>query len=186
MNVVLIGYRGAGKTTVGRALAERLSCEFIDCDEYIERRTQLSIREIFERFGESHFRSLENQAIAELAKLEGKVIATGGGAVLRYKNMQVLKRHGGKVFWLDVGVETAVERIQADGTTRERRPALTGKDPATEVREQLEFRRPYYVKGAHFAVKADGRGVEEIVKEIVQHLDDQVPPEPDDKDEALA
>lgn len=175
MNVILIGFRGAGKTSVGKALAERLGRVFIDCDELIERRTGLSIREIFEKWGESHFRGLESEAIAELAKLDGRVIATGGGAVLRHKNIQLLKRNG-KIFFLDVTPETAFGRIAEDASSRSRRPALTDKDPFTEIREQMEFRRPYYLEGADVRVLTEGRGVEEVVKEILAYLQ-QSPPE---------
>ena len=170
MNVVLIGFRGSGKSTVGQALSERLGREFIDCDAWIEKRTGLSIKEIFEKHGESHFRTLESQAIGELSALDGKVIATGGGAALKYQNMQVFKRNGGKIFFLEVGAETAFARIQGDESTRLRRPALTDKDPFTEVKEQIEFRRPYYLKGADATISTDGRAVEEIVKDLLDRL----------------
>jgi shikimate kinase len=172
MNVVLIGFRGSGKTTIGKAIADRLKREFIDCDDWIERQTQLTIREIFDRHGESHFRTLESQAIGELSALDGKVIATGGGAALKYQNMQVFKRNGGKIFFLEVGPETSFARITADETTRARRPALTDKDPFTEVKEQIELRRPYYVKGADVTVTTDGRTIDEIVGEILKHLEE--------------
>lgn len=170
MNVILVGFRGSGKSTVGRLLGERLGREFIDCDDFIERRTHLTIREIFERHGESHFRTLESEAIAELAKLDGKVIATGGGAVLKYQNMQVFKRAGGMLFFLQVNPETAFDRILGDPATRSRRPALTEKDPATEIREQIGLRHPYYLKAADIVVPTDGRTLEDVVKEIVSHL----------------
>jgi shikimate kinase len=187
MNVVLIGFRGSGKTSVGKALAERLKREFIDCDEYIEKQTGHSIREIFEKHGESHFRTIESQAIGELAKLDGKVIATGGGAVLKYQNVQVLRRQGrGVVFFLEVGPETAFERIQADQATRSRRPALTDKDPFTEVREQIEFRGPYYRKGADYTVPVDGKKLEDVVGVILGHLKEHRMEERDDLDEAPA
>lgn len=175
MNVVLIGFRGSGKTTVGKSLAERLQREFIDCDSWIEKLTGLTIREIFEQHGESHFRTLESQAIGELSAMDGKVIATGGGAALKYQNMQVFKRNGGKIFFLEVGAETAFVRIQGDETTRARRPALTDKDPFTEVKEQIELRRPYYLKGADVTVATDGRAIEEVVKEILKHVQESGP-----------
>ncbi len=187
MNVVLTGFRGSGKTTVGKALAERLGREFIDCDEYIEKQTGLTIREIFERHGESRFRTIESEAIVELARLDGKVIATGGGAVLKYQNIQILKRQGrGVVFFLEVGAETAFGRIQADPATRARRPPLTEKDPLTEVRGQIEFRRPYYMKGADHTVAVDGRKAEEVVEAILAHLKERRVEERDDLDEATA
>jgi shikimate kinase len=170
MNVVLIGFRGSGKSTVGRELAARMKAEFIDCDELIEKRTGVSIAELFEKQGESHFRTLESQLIIELAALDGKVIATGGGAVLKYQNMQCFKRAGAKVYFLDVGAQTAFRRIQGDAENRSRRPALTPKDPFTEVREQIELRRSYYLNGADATVPVDERPVEGIVKEILGHL----------------
>jgi len=170
MNVILIGFRGSGKSTVGKALAERLALEFIDCDAWVEKQAGTTIREIFEKQGETQFRTIESQALAELAKLDGKVIATGGGAALKYQNMQVFKRQDSRIFFLEVGPETAFGRIQSDATTRARRPALTEKDPFTEAKEQIEFRRPYYLKGADVTVSTEGRGVEEVVKEILGHL----------------
>jgi shikimate kinase len=170
MNVILIGFRGSGKSTVGKALAERLGLEFIDCDARIEEQTGITIREIFEKHGETHFRTLESQALTELAKLDGKVIATGGGAPLKYQNMQVFKRQDSRIFFLEVGPDTAFARMASDVATRERRPPLTDKDPLAEVQEQIAFRRPYYLKGADVTVHTEGRSVEEIVKEILAHL----------------
>lgn len=170
MNVVLTGCRGSGKSSVGRSLAERLGRSFIDCDDHIEKKTRLTIREIFEKSGESGFRSIESEAIRELAKLDGKVIATGGGAVLKHGNMRVLKRHGSRIFFLDVDAETAFRRMQEDPSTRARRPALTGKDPFTEIREQIEFRRPSYLESADHVVRAEGRTVEQVVEEILKLL----------------
>lgn len=175
MNVVLIGFRGSGKSTVGKALSDRLKREFIDCDAWIEKATGLTIREIFEKHGESHFRTLESQAIGELSAMDGKIIATGGGAALKYQNMQVFKRNGGKIFFLEVGAETAFKRIQEDATSRSRRPALTEKDPFTEVKEQIEFRKPYYDKGADVTIATDGVAVEEIVRAILAHIQDAGP-----------
>jgi len=175
MNVVLIGFRGSGKSTVGKTLSERLGREFIDCDAWIEKHTGLTIKEIFEKHGESHFRTLESQAIGELSSMDGKVIATGGGAALKYQNMQVFKRNGGRIFFLEVGAETAYGRIQGDEMTRARRPALTDKDPYTEVKEQIELRRPYYLKGADVTIATDGRSIDDVVKDVLQHVQEEGP-----------
>ena len=169
MNVVLIGFRCAGKSTVGRALADRLRREFVDCDEYIEQKTHLSIREIFDLAGESYFRTLEGQAIQDLARADGRVIATGGGAVLRRQNMKYLKRNGILVL-LEVTPDVAFERIRRDSKSAARRPALTGEDPMTEINQQLQFRRPYYQGAADVAVRTDERPVAEVVEEIILHL----------------
>lgn len=168
-NIVLIGFRCAGKSTVGKLVADRTHLEFIDCDEYIEGKTHLSIREIFDIAGEPHFRKLEGDAIAELSKLEAKVIATGGGAVLRYRNIRNLKRHG-ITFFLEVEADTAYQRLTGDATTSGRRPPLTPLDPLEEMKEQVEQRRPYYRDAADVIVKTDHRNVKEIVDEIMKDL----------------
>ncbi len=185
MNVVLIGFRGAGKTSVGKALAVRLGRSFIDCDDYIEEKTQLSIREIFDLGGESRFRVLESEAICELSKLDGKVISTGGGAPLKYKNMHALKRNGIVVF-LEVGPEASYQRIQADQQSASRRPALTDLDLATEVRKQIEFRKPYYERAADHRILTDGRKLEAVVDEILGRLKEHGIEEGRGQDGALA
>ncbi len=174
MNIVLIGYRGSGKTLVGKEIAKRLKREFIDCDDYIERKTHLTIKEIFELSGEAYFRDLEMTAIAEVSKLNGKVIATGGGAVLRYKNVQNLKKHG-LVFFLDIDYETAYKRIIGDETTASRRPRLTKGSLLDEVKHQIHNRHPYYIKAADFTVPAsdiDTDSVADAVITIVSERED--------------
>lgn len=171
MNIVLIGYRGSGKTTVGLALAAAMKAPFVDVDEFIEKLTQLSVAEIFGKGGESYFRDLESQAVDLIAKRDGWVVATGGGAILRLKNVQTLKR-GGRIVWLRVEPETALARIQADKSSATRRPPLTADDPEGEVRGQIERRAPYYEAAADFTVDTDGRAKEEIVKAILHFLKD--------------
>ena len=186
MNIILIGFRCAGKTTVGQRLAERIKAEFIDCDEYIEKKTNLTIREIFDLCGESYFRMLEGDAIKEVCRLDGRVIATGGGAALRYKNIHNLKSNG-VVFFLDVGPEEATKRIEADPKSRSRRPALTQKDLGSEVREQVGLRRGYYLKSADFTVRTDQRNAEDVVVEIVARLKSRgLTDGSDDRDASLA
>ncbi len=185
MNVVLVGFRGAGKSSVGKTLADRLGREFIDCDAHIETRTGKTVREIFEKDGETRFRAIESEAIAELAKLDGKVIATGGGAALKYKNVQALKRNGTIVF-LEVAADTAFGRLNADASTAARRPPLTDQDPYTEVRRQIEFRTPYYRSAADVTVGTDGKRVEDVVGEVLVHLRERGFEERQDQDGALA
>lgn len=169
MNIVLIGFRCAGKTSVGQTLASRLHRPFIDCDEYIEKKTGLSIREIFEIAGEQYFRLLEGDALSEMAKLDGRVIATGGGAALRYKTMKNLKRNG-IIIHLEANLDSVLARLQADVKSRTRRPSLTEKDPREEIREQLDLRRPYYQSAAEFVVHTDEKPVDVIVGEITEYL----------------
>jgi shikimate kinase len=169
-NVVLVGFRCAGKSTLGRMIAERLHRDFIDCDEYIEGKTHLSIREIFDIAGEGHFRKLEGDAIAEITRQDNRVIATGGGAALRYRNIRNLKRKGIIIF-LEVQPDTAFERLAGDPCSTSRRPALTANtDPLKEIKEQVEYRRPYYRDAADHVVKTDGREPKDIVTEIMKYL----------------
>ncbi len=169
MNVVLIGFRCSGKSSVGRALATKLGREFIDCDDYIEKKTRLTIRELFDLEGETRFRALESETIAELAKMEGKVIAIGGGATLKYRNMKVLKRSG-KIVFLEVEPETAFRRMEGSQTARWRKPEAKRRDPCAEMKEQMGLRNSYFLKSADFAVRTDRRPVKEIVGRILEWL----------------
>jgi shikimate kinase len=169
MNVVLIGYRGSGKSVVGRLLAERLGRAFADSDEYIEEQTKLSIAEIFRTCGESYFRELESQALESLSKRDGIVLATGGGAVLRYKNIQLLQR-GGKVIFLRVSPEEAFKRLVKDPKSSRTRPKLTDLELMEEIRQHLAIRTPYYESAAHFSVNVDAHDAEGVVRQIVHFL----------------
>lgn len=170
MNVVIVGFRCAGKTTTGRALAETMRMEFVDIDDFIESRTGLSIAEIFERCGESFFRELESQAVAEVTKNDGMVIATGGGAILRYKNIANMKRHG-RIVYLKVRPQTAVCRIRHDPASARRRPRLTAAETLEEeVRRHMEFREAYYRSAADLVIEADELAVEEVVRRIIAGL----------------
>ncbi len=160
MNIVLVGLRGSGKTSVGKLIAEKLKRPFVDCDEYIEKLAHLSIKEIFEICGESYFRVVESEAIAQITKNNGQVIATGGGAVLRYKNVTNLKKNA-VVFFLDVDPELAYQRVTSDPSSAMRRPPLTDKDPLKEIRDTAAFRRPYYLKAADHVI--DGSRDPELV-----------------------
>lgn len=172
MNVVLVGLRGSGKTTVGRILASTLKRDFIDCDQVIEERTSLPVQEIFKLSGEPHFRRLESEVIEELSHTNHKVIATGGGAVLRYRNLAVLKRSG-VVFFLDVDPNTALERISKDPESALHRPPLTGLDSREELKHLADRRRPYYLKAADHVVPTSGRVADQVAAEILGHLKDR-------------
>ena len=145
MSIFLIGYRGSGKTTIGRKLADRLWQTFVDTDELIVRKAGKSIREIFEQQGEAAFRDLETQVIREAALLNDHVIALGGGAVLREENRQEIKRDPHKIIYLKCDPEELHQRIAADPSTASMRPSLTnlggGMD---EIREVLSEREPVY------------------------------------------
>lgn len=173
MNIVLIGFRCTGKTSVGKALADRLRREFVDSDHFLERKSGMNIREIFQTKGESSFRQLEAETLNELSKLDGKVIAAGGGAVLWYKNIRNLKRNG-LLILLETDPDTIWERFQADPRTPTQRPPLTRtSDVRREIQEQFEIRKPYYHKAADHVVDTSAKPVPNVVAEILRHLEDR-------------
>lgn len=169
MNVVLVGFRCTGKSCVGQLLAERMGLGFADSDLLIEQETEQSIRKIFSKRGESWFRAHETRVIARLAKRDNLVISTGGGAVLRYKNVQNLRRNG-RIFLLEADKETVHQRIVEDIKRSNGRPPLTGNDSAQEIGHLMSQRKPYYRKAADFVLDTRGKSVEEIVEVILQKL----------------
>lgn len=169
MNIVLIGFRCAGKTTIGQAVAKRLGMKFVDADEMIEKKHRMTIKDIFDKKGETVFRLWESDMIAEVSKLDGHVIATGGGVVLRYKNIRNLKRNSVFVL-LEIAPDAAFERIKRDAQSRSRRPPLTPKDPFTEVQEQHRFRQPLYRSVADVVVETTERSVDRCVQELLTKL----------------
>ncbi len=133
MNLLLIGYRGTGKTAVARIVAQRLGWDAIDADEELERRAKKSIAQIFADDGEPTFRDLESHVLADLVKLDRKVISLGGGVVLRPDNRTLIKS-AGAVVWLVASPETCLARIADDTATAARRPNLTARGGLDEIR----------------------------------------------------
>jgi shikimate kinase len=125
MSVYLIGYRGAGKTTIGRKLADRLWMSFADSDERVIQQAGKTIREIFDQHGEPTFRDLESKIVLELSKLSDHVIALGGGALLSDANREALSKDEHKIVYLRCDPEELHRRIQADPQTAANRPNLT-------------------------------------------------------------
>jgi shikimate kinase len=166
--VFLVGYRGTGKSTVARLLAQHLGWRWLDADDLIEQRAGRSIRQIFEAEGEAGFRRRESAVLEELCGLGRHVIATGGGVVLSAANRARLKA-AGRVVWLTADVPTIRRRLEEDRATAERRPALTVGGLA-EIEELLRAREPLYRSVADFAVDTSGRAPEEIAGAIHQSL----------------
>jgi shikimate kinase len=168
-NVILIGYRGTGKSTVGRLLAARLGWPFVDADEEIERRASKSIAAIFADQGESHFRDLEEQVVADLLARQQHVISLGGGAVLRQESRQAIGT-GGMIVWLQASPELILKRIEADATTSVRRPNLTSHGGLPEIKTLLAIREPLYRQCATLEVDTDARSTPAIVEDILRHM----------------
>ncbi len=166
MNVVLIGYRGTGKSTVGKIVATRLGRILISTDAEIVKRVGRSIPEIVAQHGWDYFRDLESHVCGDLAERDGLVIDTGGGAILRSENVERLKRNG-TLFWLTASVETITQRIGRDA----QRPSLTGTKSFTdEVQDVLRERTPKYQTAADHVIATDGRSILQIADEILARL----------------
>jgi shikimate kinase len=161
----LVGYRGSGKTTVARLLAEQLGWDWCDADAVVEERHGRSIGHIFAEEGEAGFRDKEAAILVDLCKLDWHVIATGGGVVLRPENRQCLSQ-AGRVVWLTADAPTLWHRLQKDATTPERRPALSVGGLA-EIEEMLRVREPLYRSCAHQVVDTTQRSAAEVAALIL-------------------
>lgn len=163
MNIVLIGYRGTGKSTAGRLLAARMGRELVSTDAEIVKRAQRTIPEIVALEGWEYFRDLESDICRELASRDQLVIDTGGGAILRAQNVEALKKKG-ILFWLTASVETIVKRIGGDN----QRPSLTGtKSFVDEIHDVLRERTPKYQEAADHIITTDGRSINQLVETLL-------------------
>jgi shikimate kinase len=164
-NIFLIGLMGAGKTTIGRALARRMRLQFIDSDHEIEERTGVSIRTIFELEGEPGFRARESATIADLTLRSGIVLATGGGAVLFEETRKRLHDRG-IVIYLRARPEDLYKRTKHDRD----RPLLQTDDPLAKLRALLEARHTYYEETAHIVIDTADQAVPRLISNIEQEL----------------
>jgi shikimate kinase len=164
MNLVLIGYRGTGKSTVARRLANKLGRKAVSLDQEIVRHAGRPIPEIVQEHGWPYFRDMEAEITKRVAAQDNLIIDCGGGVILRPDNVDNLRRNG-KLFWLRAAVPAIVTRIQG-GTQR---PALTeGKTFTEEVEEVLRERTPLYEAAAHHVIDTDHRHPEEIASEVAR------------------
>ena len=165
-NYVLIGYMGAGKTTVGKALAQKSGKKFVDTDDLIVKQMNLSINDIFEKYGEVYFRDLETKLLENLCNSgDGLVISCGGGLPIKEENRPYLKRLG-KVVYLNVNEADIIRRLRNDTT----RPLLRGpkEEVKLRIREMLEKRDPIYREVADVIIKTGRMKVPEIVDKIIK------------------
>lgn len=162
-NLALVGFMGAGKSTVGPVLASRLGLTFVDLDERIAAGAGMDIGEIFSREGEEGFRARESEALRRELRGRGKVIACGGGIVLRRENVELL-RDSCMVCYLDADMETLLRRLEGG----EGRPLLQGGELSRRVEELVEARREKYREAAHLVVDVGEKSAEEIAGEIAE------------------
>ncbi|MHA1727587.1 MAG: shikimate kinase [Promethearchaeota archaeon] len=163
-NVVLIGFMGTGKTTVGKILADKLGKEFLEMDKIIEKKANKSIPEIFSEDGEIKFRELEMEVAKELSGKKDSVIAAGGGVVLNKLNIDYLKRTA-EIILLKATPKDIYDRISLDG--KEKRPLLNNEDPMGEIKKLLEFRKPFYEMATNTSVSTHNKTLRKITEEII-------------------
>ncbi len=164
MNLILCGMMGAGKTTIGIKIAEKNNLRWYDTDGLIVDKHG-KISDIFEFYGEAHFRKLETEIVKTLAKQDGLVISTGGGLVLKKENNELLQEKG-KIVFLRANLETLSKRLNVDGT----RPLLQTSTESIRDRlaRLLAERSPVYEHVADYIVDVDGKTPDEIAEEIIQ------------------
>jgi shikimate kinase len=164
-NIYLVGMPGAGKSTVGKSLAKRLSLSFVDADHEMVAKTGVAISTIFEFEGESGFRIRESQLLQELSRRENIVLATGGGAVLSAETRHTLQMRG-TVIYLRASIEDLRQRTLRDT----KRPLLQGGDPEKVLRALLETREPLYNGMAHITVDSGRMPSSKLTDEIIKKL----------------
>lgn len=164
-NIVLIGFMGSGKSSVGKELASLLEMDYVDTDELITQNAKISINEIFSTSGEAGFRRLERDAIASLRDVKNTVIACGGGAVLVAENVEILKDNG-KLVWLQVSPLEVTNRLKADT----QRPLLKDMSNTETLVEMLGRRLPIYNEISQIKIDTDDKETTEIAKEIIEKL----------------
>jgi shikimate kinase len=166
MNLILVGYRGTGKSTIGKMLAPELGLNYVCLDDEIVELAGKSIPEIVKEFSWEHFRDLEEKMVKESTSRDGQLLDTGGGVITRQVNIDRLRKNG-IVFLLTATVSAIVERIGDD----QGRPSLTGTKSFTdEVADVLRERAPLYQQAAHFAVDTSELTPQEVVEEVVRRL----------------
>jgi shikimate kinase len=163
-NIILTGFMGVGKTSVGKQLAEDLGYTFVDIDKLIEADQNLPITAIFSKFGEPYFRDVEAAIIRQVMTGEGQVVSAGGGAVIRDANRDAFKK-GGLVVCLTASPDVIFERIKHET----HRPLLQTADPKATIKELLASREPYYAQ-ADMSIDTSNKSIGDIIKAIKERI----------------
>ena len=161
----MIGPMGSGKSTIGKVLAKKLNRDFMDSDHFIEQRTGVDIARIFDIEGETGFRDRESKALKTLLDQNNRVVATGGGSVLRSENRALL-RSKGYIIFLDTSVNQQLQRLRRD----KKRPLLQTENPRERLENLFDARRPIYLDLADLAVKTDRKLARKLASDIINRL----------------
>ncbi|MGH7203214.1 MAG: shikimate kinase [Candidatus Levyibacteriota bacterium] len=166
MNIILIGMRGSGKTTVALLMAKKLDREFIDMDQMIVKKNNISIQRLVTEYGWDYFRKKEVETVKEVSQRNNTVIATGGGVVVNAENVRALKKNG-KFVYLQAPVKILLQRINIDP---ERPPLTDKKSPEEEMEELLKQRKQLYENAADEIIDTEVLSPEETVNIIIEKL----------------
>ncbi len=169
LNLVLIGYRATGKTSVGARLAQILGRPFVDLDQVLVQEAGQTVAEIVAQKGWEEFRRREKELVARYGAARGVVLATGGGVVLDFENVRTLRQNG-LVIWLTADPATIQARLAADQPRKESRPSLTGNDTVQEVAEVLKSRQHLYLAAAQMVIDTADMSVTQVVARILATL----------------
>jgi shikimate kinase len=164
LNIVLIGFMGSGKTTIGRKLAVRLGYRFVDMDRFIEEEQQCKIAQIFEERGEAAFRSLETGLLKRLKKAENTVVSTGGGVVTIEGNIEIIRSIGISIY-LKAGIDNIFERVSRNN----KRPLLQTDNPLQTIKDMMEKREGAYSQ-ADLILETNSLSMGNVVSKIIQSL----------------
>ncbi|MEE1008046.1 MAG: shikimate kinase [Agathobacter sp.] len=164
-NIFLIGFMGAGKSTIARNLQKELGMELVEMDERIVKEQGMSINDIFKTKGEDGFRDIESQLVIDLGKQDKAIVSCGGGVVIRPENVKNMKKSG-KIIYLTAKPETILDRVK-DSTQR---PLLNGHMNVEYINELMSKRKDFYEEAADYKVATDGKNVSQICQEIITIL----------------
>lgn len=163
-NIFLIGFMGSGKSTIGKNLAKKLNKEFIDLDDYIVEKKQMTITDIFQQFGEEEFRKLENSALKEIIKNKNQIIATGGGVPCFYDNMEIMNENGTTVF-LQLSAEELAKRLANEKAQRPLIAELSNSELIDFINKKLNERDKFYNK-AKVIINSNSRDINYYISSI--------------------
>jgi shikimate kinase len=165
VNYIFIGFMGCGKTTFGKKISRKIGYKFVDTDKYIEKKEKMTVSDIFAKYGESYFRSLEENICSDFAHLSDMVIATGGGIIKNEKNIENLKKNG-VIIYLKANAEHIFSNIGNDNT----RPLLQVEDKLGKIQSLLEERTPIYEKCADITIDVSGGCITGITNDILKAI----------------
>ena len=167
-NIILIGYRATGKTTVAQTLAPKLNMTWVDLDQVITEQEELEVSQIVAKNGWDYFRGLEKKLLAKYSQKPGTILATGGGAIL-HQDIWPSVHQGNLIIWLKASTEVICQRLKQDEVSNSQRPSLTGQDICQEVNEVLAIRTPLYQEGSDLQIDSN-QPLAIICQEIIDHI----------------